>query len=135
MKNILMVLGVLLGLCSRSSAQMTNAQSVKIVVPYLTTCSSQTIGTSAVEMTGNTAVSSTTAGISAIKISNLSSSATVCCSSSDTVVCTVGSSFYVEPIFPSSSQPNFNAWGISTAQKWYCAASSANVSVSKCLVR
>lgn len=134
--KILIALIALIGLCGSVRAQqITNATAVKIVVPFKTTCSSTTIGTAAVEMTGNTTNVTTTAGISAVKVSNLSSTATVCCSSANTVVCTVGNSFYIEPIFPSSAQPNFNEWGISTAQGWYCAASASNTSVSLCLVR
>ncbi len=114
---------------------LTNAQAVKIVVPYMTTCSSATIGTAATEMTGNTASVKTTAGISSVKVSNLSGTATVCCASTSNVVCTPGSAYYIEPIFPSSTQPNSITWRISTTQKWYCAASAANTSVSLCLVR
>ncbi len=135
MKKILFTLAALIGLCLPSGAQMTNAQSVKIVVPFTNTCSSVTIGVAATEITGNTSVSTTTAGISAIKVSNLSASATVCCSSSASIVCTAGDSNYMEPIFPSSAQPNFLNWSISTAQKWYCAASAANTSISRCLLR
>lgn len=136
MNKFILALIVMLGFCIPVQAQtLTNAQAVKLIVPYKTTCSSMTIGTSATEMTGNTAVVSTTAGISALKVSNLSSSASVCCSSANTVVCTVGSSFYVEPIFPSAAQPNFLNWAISTSQPWYCAASAANSPVSVCLVR
>lgn len=132
----LLLLAALFGFCGSASAQiLTNAQAVKIIVPYKTTCSSVTIGTSATEITNNTAVSSTTAGISAVKVSNLSTTATVCCSHASTVVCTVGNSFYTEPIFPSGGQANFLNWGISTMQGWYCAASAANTSVSVCLVR
>ncbi len=136
MKKTLLAVIALLGLCLPVRAQpLINAQSVKIVVPYKTTCSSTTINIAATEMTGNTAVISTTAGISALKVSNLSATATVCCASANTVICTVGNPFYVEPIFPSSVQPNFDEWGISAMQPWYCAASSSGTSVSLCLVR
>lgn len=135
MKNILIAVVALIGLCPSARAQIaSNTTPVSILVHYKTTCSSVTINIAATEMTGNTAVASTTAGISALKVSNLSSSASVCCSSANTVVCTVGSSFYVEPIFPSSAQPNFDEWGIAVTQPWYCAASSSNTSVSSCLV-
>lgn len=136
MRKTLFALGLILSLIPAVRAQqLTNAQAVKIVVPYKTACSSVTIGTAATEMTGNTSSAITTAGISALKVSNLSTTATVCCASANTVVCTVGNSNYIEPIFPSSAQPNFDEWGISTMQPWYCAASAANTSLSVCLVR
>lgn len=136
MRKGLFALAAMIAFCVPSGAQnMTNAQSVKLVVPYKTSCSSVTINIAATEMTGNVASSTATAGISSIKVSNLSGSATVCCSSLSTVVCTAGHSFYIEPIFPSASQPNFATWAISTAQPWYCAASSSNTSVSSCLLR
>jgi len=137
MKAIRYAAVLVLAFCSlpAAAATLTNAQAVKVVVPYTTSCSSVTIGVSAVEMTGNTANVTTTAGISAIKVSNLSASATVCCSDKSTIVCTVGNANYMEPIFPSTVQPYFDAWAISTSEPWYCAASAANTSVSACLVR
>lgn len=135
MKKSIFVLLAILGLCVPSRAQKTNTQAVSLFVQYKTTCSSSTIGTTATELTGNTTIISTTAGISAIKVSNLSTTATVCCSHANTVVCTVGNSFYSEPIFPSGGQPNFLNWGISVLQGWYCAGSAAGVPISVCLVR
>ena len=133
MKNFIIVLVALIGLALPARAQMTNAQAVKIVVPYKTTCSSVTIGTSAVELTGNTTNPTTTAGISAIKVVNLSSSATVY-SSHNSAVANSGNSIG-DPLSPSSGQANWAEYGISTFQGWYAVASASNVSIIVCLVR
>lgn len=137
MKTILLLVA-LIGLSLPARAQvMTNAQSVKVVVPYLTTCSSTTIAATAADVTGgNTSVSSTTAGISQIKVTNAHPTATICCGSSSGVTCNTGASTDGEAIAPvSSGQRNFLSWGISTAQKWYCIATVATVGATVCKVR
>lgn len=133
MKKILLALVALIAFSTRSVAQLTNAQAVKIVVPYKTTCSSVTIGTSATELTGNTTSITTTAGISAIKVVNLSTTATVYCSQ-NAAVASSGNSIG-DPLFPSSGQPYFLEWGISTAQGWSCVSSASNTSLIVCLVK
>lgn len=50
----------LLALAGSAHAQMQiNAQAVKVIVPYQTTCSTAAVSTAPVEITGNTQVPST----------------------------------------------------------------------------
>lgn len=133
MKNILIAALALISLSIPAKAQMTNAQAVKVVVPYKTTCSSQTISTSATEVSGNTTVITTTGGISRVKVTNLDSSASVCCSDSSSVA-TSGNSIG-DCINGTTGQKNWLAWGISAIQPWYCIATTSNVSILVCKVR
>ncbi len=136
MRKSLLALVALIGLCVPARSQITNAQAVKIVVPYKTSCSLVTVGTTATELTGNTTTISTTAGISAIKIVNLSSTANIYSSQSANVA-TSGSNTG-DPLMEATSataQPNWSEYGISVLQTWYAIASAASTSIIVCLVR
>ena len=110
---------------------LTTATAIKQVVPYQTVCSSFTIGTSTVEVTGNTNISSTTAAVSWVRVRDLSATATVYCSNSAAVRASGASTG--EPVMPySAGEPNAVEWLISTMQPWYCIASGAATPVILC---
>lgn len=118
-----------------SAQQITNAQAVKVIVPYFTQCTKQTISpTTPTEITGNTSILSTTFGATAVQIFNLDTAATLFCSH-DSAVAASGSHQGVS-IAPAASAPfNWLSWGISTMQGWYCLSSSGSVSAMVCLTK
>ena len=110
---------------------LTNGGAFKQIVPYQMVCSSYTIGTSTSEITGNTIVSNTTAGVSWVRVRNLSASATVYCNGLPTV--TASGAAAGDPIAPySSGEPNAVEYLISTMQPWYCIASAAGTPAIIC---
>lgn len=136
MKEFLLALAAIICFSAPAGAQVsTQAQAVKLVLTWEMACSSQTIGTSAVEMTGNTSVSSTTAAKSYIAVMNLDTANTVYCSSNSAVASSGNDIGW--PIAPSaaSGARNWFQWTIAATQKWYCIASAANTSIMKCLGR
>lgn len=113
--------------------QHSNSTPVSIIVPGNTTCSKQTIAATAGDVTGNTAVASTSAYIIAVKVTNLDASADIYCSDSSSVAAS-GSGQGDGPIAHTAAAPfNFLSWGISSLQKWYCISSSGSVSAIVCL--
>lgn len=139
MRKTLLVIVALLGLSIPAKAQsITNAQAVWSAVKYQTTCSSTTVGLSAVEMTGNTSTHTTTGGISWIKITNANQFASVCCSSSTNVTCNTGALGDGDEIAKRTAitaQPNSLSWSISTMQQWFCIATLASTGVTVCKIR
>lgn len=134
MKKILSVAVLMIMASNARAAVLTNAQAVKVVVPYQMTCSSMTLGASASEITGNTSISTSTAGISWVRVVNLDGSNTVYCSHSASVAASGNN--IGEPISPSSSGPKYLIeWRISTGQPWYCIPSAANTSVIVCKLK
>ncbi len=132
MKKTIIALVALIGLSVTAKAQsLTNAQAVKIVVPYVTQCSTASISTSTTEVTGNTASVATTYGASAVKIVNQDTTNNVCCSDNAGVSCSVG-----DVISASVSAPyNWLSWPVSTTQKWYCVASASTAKALICRVK
>ncbi len=128
----LLVLVALLGLSiSAHAQQLTNAQAVKIVVPYVTQCSTASISTTATEVTGNTSAINTTYGASAVKIANQDATNNLCCSENAGVSCSVA-----DVIAASASAPyNWLSWAVSTTQKWYCVASASTAKALICRVK
>lgn len=136
MKNAMLAFIALIGLCGPARAQqLTNAQAVKIVVPYKTVCSSVTIGTTATEITGNTAVVSTTGGISAVAVLNFDTANTVYCSDNSGVASSGNLIGWPIAYTPTTGPRAWQEWGLSTMQPWYCISSGANTSIQVCKVR
>lgn len=130
MKKLLYVLPFLF--CSAAhAATITNAQAVKIVTSYFTDCTKTAISsTTATEISSNTAVVNTTYATSSIAVQNLSATASICCADRANVACSGANQGWM--IAPSSGQPNFFSWSISTTQKWYCLASAVSTSAIVC---
>lgn len=122
MKSFLCVLVALLGFCLPAKAQTTQAtQPVKVSVPFVTDCSTVSFTTTAVDVTGNTTVASTTYAAFAVKVTNTGATNNICCSQSSGVTCSTG-----ETIAASATAPyNWLSWGVSVTQKWYCASSAS----------
>lgn len=132
MNKTLLAVIALLGLCAPARAQtLTNAQAVKIVVPYVTQCSTASVSTSTTEVTGNTSAANTTYGASAVKIVNQDTTNNVCCSENASVSCSVA-----DVIAPSVAAPyNWTSWAVSVTQKWYCVAAAATAKILICRVK
>lgn len=132
MKKILLLIAALGLSISSQAATMTNAQAVKLVIPYQTTCSSMTISTTATDVSGNTTSITTTAGISNIAVLNWDTNNIVYCDEMSTV--TSSGNAIGWPIAPSAATGprNWMSWAISTTQQWYCIASGANTSIQVC---
>lgn len=133
--NKLILVAALLGLCVPARAQITNAQAVKIVVPYKTVCSSVTIGTSPVEISGNTGVVSTTGGISAISVLNFDTANTVYCDDNSGVTSSGNLIGWPIAYSPTTGPRAWQSWALSVMQPWYCVSSGANTSIMVCKVR
>lgn len=132
MKNILLIIAALISLSLPARAQIVvNAQAVKVIVPYQTTCSSVTIGTTPVEVTGNTAVPSTSYGAYSVKVENLNASNAVFCSQSASVASS--GNLIGDDVAASAAAPyNFLAWLINPMQSWYCVSAGANTTIMVC---
>lgn len=134
--KIMITLAALIAFSLPAKAQqITNAQAVKIVVPYKTVCSSVTIGTTATELTGNTSISTTTAGISALSVLSFDTANTVYCSDNSGVASSGNLIGWPIAYSPTTGPRAWQSWALSTMQPWYCVASAANVSIEVCKVR
>ncbi len=137
MKKLLLA-GLMLMLPALGKAQVfTGATSIKPLAQYQTTCSTFTVGTSTIEVTGNTVGStSNPAGISAVKVENWSATASVYCNHSTNVTVAGGAvpGDFIAPS-PAGTQPNSLSWVINMFQGWWCVASGANTTIMVCLVK
>lgn len=145
MKNTLLALVALIGLCGGAHAQsvaptvqLTNATAVKEVVPYYNFCSSTTVGTTVTELSGNVNISTATAGIYKLLIQNLSANTTEYFSSdfgvtSATATRTGFALYPLNSAFP--ALPNWMLFPISTMQPWYGVASSNGSPLQLCKIR
>ena len=132
MKKIFAAAFVILALAGRAHAQIEPAQSVKFVMPTGVDCSSMTIGTTAVEVTGNTSVVSTSAKVRYIAILNLSSTNNVYCRKLSTVASSGNLIGWPIVNYSGSGAYNWMGWTISTMQQWWCVAAGANTSIMVC---
>ncbi len=136
MRKLIFVIVAMAGLVVPVKAQqLINAQAVKIVVPYKTSCSSVTIGTSATEISGNTTLLATTGGISAIAVLNLDTANTVYCSDNSGVTSSGNLIGWPISYTPATGPRSWMEWGLSSMQPWYCVSSGANTSIEVCKVR
>jgi len=137
MKSLALAILTVLAMSHGAKAQtMTNASPVKLVVPYQTTCSSVTLlSATPVELTGNTSVVTTSAGMSWVKVTNLDATATVFCSHSASV--SASGSNIGDPVCSTTVNPHNNRqdWRISTSQKWYCVSTVNGSNIIKCLLK
>lgn len=124
--KILIAFLILIGVGDRARAvQHTNASPVAVMVPGSTTCTKVAIsGTTPTEVSGNTAVLSTSAQVIALKVSNIDTSADLSCSHNSAVT-VAGGSTPGDLIAHASAAPwNWLSWAISAAQPWYCLSSA-----------
>lgn len=134
--TFLAVVLMMIGGAAHATGPMTNAQAVRIVVPYTTHCASVTISNSTpTELTGNTSVSTTTAGISWVSVQNMSTTNTVYCSDNSSVSASGNNIGVIVQKYQLSETENQQDWNISTMQKWYCIASAANTSINVCTIK
>lgn len=101
-----------------------HADSTGTAPTYKQSCTQVTISNSTpTELTGN--LSNPRAFVWAVKVSNLDSTANLCCNQDPAVSCSIGA-HHGEVIAPVSAAPfNFLAWVINTTQPWYCLSSGA----------
>lgn len=144
MRKLLLVLIALIGFSAPAFSQsaptsiMTNAQATKDIVPYYLWCSSTSVGTTAIELTGNTQVSSTTAGISKLIVQNLSNGATIWFSSDPGVTSSTAprTGWAVYPITSANQTlSNTMIFPISTSQVFYAIANAASSAFQLCKLR
>lgn len=129
MKKFILAGIVMMAALSSKAAILENAASVKIVMPYRTQVSSQTIGTTAVEMTGNVTSSTATAGIRYITVMNTDATNTIYCGDSSSVA---SSGLNIGwPIAPSATggPRNYFSWTIPTWEPFYCISSGSGNNV------
>ncbi len=133
MKKLCLFLLMVAGLSISARAQsLTQAQPVKVIVPYQTTCSSATIGATPVEMTGNTTAANTSASIYTIKVENISQTNAVYCSQLATVASSGNSIGDLVAAYSGTGAWPSQTWIINAFQPWYCVAAGANTSVMVC---
>lgn len=132
MKKMLAVFALLAGLAIPGRAQtMTNAQAVKVVIPYQTTCATASLTTTATDVTfGNSTTITSSAGINAVKVTNWDAAIAVNCSEGSGVTGSTGDQ--IAPQATANAPLNYLSWNISTSQKWYCASASSTVKVTIC---
>lgn len=136
MKNTLLILVALIGLCIPARAQIhVDAQSVKTIVPNKMSCSSTTLATSATEITGNSAVLPlATPGVYEVLVMTLSSSATSYFS--DNAAVATSGNLIGAPVYPVvSGQPAFVSFTINPTQLFYGVSGTAGQSVMICKKR
>lgn len=138
MKKLLMLLG-LIAFAVPVKAQTQMAQPVKPIVPTITKLlSDMTISTgTAVELTGNTGVVSTTAGYFGIKILNWDTAGTIYCCANDSSCSASAGAHHGDAIRPrpSGANENWSYWSIPAWEKMYCVSDTvslvANVTLFK----
>ena len=124
MKNLIAVLGLLLagGVAAPAGAEILSP----------TSCSTQTVTSSTVlEVTGNTTVLGTTAGVDWVKVANQDTANDVFCSQ-DSAVAISGLKIGDRVAHAAASPWNWLSWAIGKRQPWYCLAATASVVVMVC---
>lgn len=133
MKKTLFVLVGLLGIAAPAKAQpLIATQAVRVIVSYSASCSSVTIGVTPTEVTGNTTVSSTTAGIHSIAVLNFSTANTVYCSDNSAVTSSGNNIGWPIAYTPVTGPRAWMSWAIHALHPWYCISSAANTSIMVC---
>ncbi len=108
---------------------------MKVVTEYSTECSSKTIGATAVNVVHNSTNPTTSWGATDVKVTNLSTTATVFCSNSSSVA-TSGNNIGDLVYFSPTTGPRYYlSWPINAMQPWWCIASAANTSILVCRKR
>lgn len=121
-----------------TAERLTNAQPVKLVVPYSLKCSSTTVGTVQADLSGNTSSPLTTGGISRIIVQNLSSGTTIYVSSDPNVTTSTANAtgFAIYPITTSNpALPNDKEFPISTTQQFFGVAGTNLTPIGVCKIR
>lgn len=136
MKNTLLILVALIGLCGSARAQVaTYAQPEFIVAPHSLTCSSTTISATAPqELTGNTTAPASVP-VYELMIMTLSTNATGYFSDSASVTTSTATNTGV-PAYPfmggGNAQPPFIPFLVGRTQKFYGIAGTAGLAVIVC---
>lgn len=135
MKKIIVLLGLMLCAVAAKAQPLVNATSVKIIVPYHTSCSSMTFSATPTEVTGNTQISSTTAGIYDLTVYTTAAIAVFC---SDNPAVTSSGANIGAPLAGyaggTALYPSIH-FVISPMEKFYCVGASGGATVVVCKQR
>lgn len=126
MKKLLIIIAAILLAPSAKAVTLVAAQSVKVIVPWATVCSSAAITNTAADVTGNSA---TVPKYYAAAVANTDTTANVCCSSDPNVTTSTG--FCIGPSAANTTY-QFIEWTINPTQKWYCISSVASSKAILC---
>lgn len=138
MRKLLMVVVALLGLSASARAIVVQATPVRELAPNSTQCSSVTITTTAADITGNTAISSTTLAVTKLELYAITSTNTFC--SHNTSVAASGSTIGVpvpglaaNGVFPTAYAPT--KFTINPTQTFSCIAAVNGGAIIVCKTR